>query len=499
MTFEEIVEQRKAGAQALVRQKRLQDIGTATAPILRAFFEQSDEAMYVTTVAGQFYEVNRAFARMLGYSIDELKRLPVSQIYSVPGERRRFRAEIDAGGRVHNFALQLKTRGGQTQSFALDAVVWRRESGEVGGYIGTVRPERRRPDRRPPSAPFDLAIRGSNDGLWSWRPSTDELDLSSRWKALLGFSDYEFADSMRSWLARIHPQDSQRFRSGLKAVAQRQADLLSVYLRMQGRDGVYRWVMVRGISERDTSGRLVRIAGSLSDITAHLSVIERYKLQQSELSAQNQRLAAERSALSRFFTPQTAAAILERSDDGGMPCAKAEIAILSVRFLGLEDALDAVSAHRYRELTDELVTDVMDLVYGLGGSVPSILGDRLLVTFGLPDPTGDDARAALRSAWGVRSYIDTYNDVRPEDMPHPVGIAIGVAHGEVFAGAIGSIHRLEYTVAGAAVNVAQELATRAAASGEAILCDRRIVGALAGELVTRTIGDAYAVYGWSTD
>ena len=62
-----------------------------------------------------------------------------------------------------------------------------------------------------------LAMAGANDGLWDWDLRADQLYLSARWKAMLGYAETDFGASPAEWLDRIHPADVDRFRQALAA------------------------------------------------------------------------------------------------------------------------------------------------------------------------------------------------------------------------------------------------------------------------------------------
>jgi class 3 adenylate cyclase len=111
----------------------------------------------------------------------------------------------------------------------------------------------------------------------------------------------------------------------------------------------------------------------------------------------------------------------------------------------------------FAQFLNDILTDIMDLVCGARGSVNKILGDGLLAVFGAPVSSGDDAFNAVKVGLEVQNYLQTYNDVRPDYLIHPIEAGVGIATGQVFAGIIGSVHRQEYTVLGDPVNVASRL------------------------------------------
>ncbi|MGH2840349.1 MAG: putative bifunctional diguanylate cyclase/phosphodiesterase [Solirubrobacteraceae bacterium] len=114
---------------------------------------------------------------------------------------------------------------------------------------------------------FALAMAGANDGLWDWDLRADQLYLSARWKAMLGYTDSEIGPSPAEWLDRIHASDLDRFQQALAGHLNGNVAHFEVEHRVRARDRSYRWMLARGLAVGDSDGRPTRIAGSQTDIT----------------------------------------------------------------------------------------------------------------------------------------------------------------------------------------------------------------------------------------
>jgi len=91
------------------------------------------------------------------------------------------------------------------------------------------------------------------------------------------------------------------------------------------------------------------------------------------------------------------------------------------------------------------------------GTVMAFIGDAVMAVFGAPFPQPDHAARALRTARAMHATQDDLNRRwRAAALP-PFHIGIGLSTGEVAAALLGSEERLEYTVIGDTVNLAQRL------------------------------------------
>ncbi len=124
---------------------------------------------------------------------------------------------------------------------------------------------------------FDLAVRGSSDGIWDWKIETGEIYVSERWCEMLGYSSDEISFGANGWTAWIHPDDRVAEIARMRAHLKLRRPYASEY-RMRNKSGEYRWFLNRGQAIWNEQGIAVRIAGSTSDITARKLAEEKLKL-----------------------------------------------------------------------------------------------------------------------------------------------------------------------------------------------------------------------------
>lgn len=435
----------------------------------KVFFDTSKEGMYATTREGYFLDANLAFCQMLGYTRIEILKRHVEDTLALPGERRRFRHEIESQGAVSGFRIKLVAKNGDEVPCTVNAVVLRDFQGEVDGYIGMVRPLKVVPEIQQ----FSLALRGSQDGLWEWDLRRNEVEYSARWKSLLGYASFELSRSVSEWFDRIHPEDVTAVKQSIQAYGKGDGQALSAYFRMRHKSGDYLWMLVRGLGEFDENGNCLRLAGSLSNITAHIKMVEALKNQEEQLEQVAEGLAHDKALLARYFSGDVLSRILQ----GGGSSAKEAVgpaAILQIKINRIQGLWQTTGADKYANFLGDLLTDLMDLVYGRGGSVNKILGDTLLVSFGAPLAQPDDGERAVLLAQEILEYRQTFNDVRPDWITEDLSFSIGLSYGEVFSGTLGSVHRVEYTLVGVPVTRAGLLQHSAEKLGVPFLVDESI-------------------------
>ena len=129
---------------------------------------------------------------------------------------------------------------------------------------------------------YDLAVTGTNEGIWDWNLENNTLYVSPRWKTMVGYTPQSHLDShphafdkpltdkgwtINDWFAYLHPDDVEQFQQVMLQHLEGKTPFLEAECRLIQANGSIRWMLVRGIVARDRHGAPLRMAGSQTDIT----------------------------------------------------------------------------------------------------------------------------------------------------------------------------------------------------------------------------------------
>jgi class 3 adenylate cyclase/ActR/RegA family two-component response regulator len=112
-----------------------------------------------------------------------------------------------------------------------------------------------------------------------------------------------------------------------------------------------------------------------------------------------------------------------------------------------------------------------------GGTVMQYVGDAVMAVFGAPDPHPAHAVCAVRAAVAMHARQQELDTAWATDGLAPFGLGIGLSTGDVAAALLGSAERLEYTVVGDTVNLAQRLQDLARPAGSTVASEATVRGA----------------------
>ncbi len=184
--------------------------------------------------------------------------------------------------------------------------------------------------------------------------------------------------------------------------------------------------------------------------------------------------------LGRYVSGDVAERILSEDDDLAL---RGEVRHVSVLFLdvrGFTTISEKLTPSEVVALLNEYFDVVVDRVGAHGGTVNKFIGDAAMCIWGAPKPAEQAERSAVLCALEIQTRAAQLSSERKRRGLTTVGFGIGINAGEAVAGNLGAAKRLEYTVIGDAVNLAQRLESQARA-GE-VLVSQRVYEKVASEV-----------------
>lgn len=204
---------------------------------------------------------------------------------------------------------------------------------------------------------------------------------------------------------------------------------------------------------------LVAFAGIAAAAVERESAMER--LRQADRVREN---------FERYFTPQLAQRIASETgivEPGGD---RRHVTVLFSDIRGFTAIAESLPPMEMAAQLNEYFGVMVDCVFRHQGALDKFIGDALMAYWGAPVAMPHDADHALRAALDMQRELASLNAVwRAQGRP-TLAMGIGLNSGDAFVGNIGAPRRLEYTLIGDTVNIANRVCG-AAEGGEILLSD----------------------------
>ena len=194
------------------------------------------------------------------------------------------------------------------------------------------------------------------------------------------------------------------------------------------------------------------------------------------------------------YVPRTLVPALMDPDSAESFTAKErEVTVLFTDIIGFTSIghrLGPAALARFLNRHFEILGEVIEAE---GGTIDKYIGDSVMAFWGAPIAQGDHAERAARAAVEIGRRLREDNARRKRKGLNPVRVRIGIHTGPALAGNIGATGRINYTLVGETVNVAQRLEQFAKEIDDGhseviIVASREVAGRLPVEIPQHPLG-----------
>ena len=233
-----------------------------------------------------------------------------------------------------------------------------------------------------------LAMTGSGEAIFDWNVVNDEINGAEALESQLGLKRGALEGPAAGWLDVLHPLDRDRYTLALDGLLHQRSGRINHDLRLRGSDGHYFWYVLKARPVVSADGDVVRVIGSLADVTEIKSAEERMlhdAVHDNLTGLPNREL---------FYDRLTSALYLAQKPGGSAP------AILVVDIDGFEAVNDSYGLSMGNSallaIARRLARDLKP-----GDTLSRLSGDQFGVII-LPEPTASDLTANLE---GLRATL----------------------------------------------------------------------------------------------
>ncbi len=164
-----------------------------------------------------------------------------------------------------------------------------------------------------------------------------------------------------------------------------------------------------------------------------------------------------RDTFKRYVTREIADQLLSQKNKIVLTGEKRIVTVLFADIRGFTPMAEKTPPVELVSTLNDYFSVMIDVIFKYEGVLDKFIGDAIMAFWNAPLDQEQPPLRAVMTALEMQSGLVALNARRERQGKHPLSIGIGINTGEAVAGIIGSEKKMEYTVIGDTVNVAQRI------------------------------------------
>ena len=261
--------------------------------LLKAAVEQISDVIIITETVTQdelgnakIVYVNDAFERLTGFTREEA----IGQTPSILQGPKTQRSELDRIQKAFETQSPVRaelinyTKSGQEYWLDLDVVPLENDAGEVTHFVAVQRDitdrKRAETDLRVSEARFRLIAEATENTVWDWDIAAGRWWWSDGMARQFGHHPDPEATEPELWHDNVHEDDQARVDESFEKLLMGEIGSAHEQYRFRRADGSWAHVDDHAYPIRDQDGRIIRVIGTMADVTERLQMEERLRQSQ---------------------------------------------------------------------------------------------------------------------------------------------------------------------------------------------------------------------------
>tara|TARA_B110000008_G_scaffold277998_1_gene320645 strand:+ start:16 stop:858 length:843 start_codon:yes stop_codon:yes gene_type:complete len=168
-----------------------------------------------------------------------------------------------------------------------------------------------------------------------------------------------------------------------------------------------------------------------------------------------------KSTFKKYVSENIVDELLQNETSLELGGAQSEVCVLFCDIRGFTSLSENMKPSDVVQLLNSYFEAMIDVVFTNNGTLDKIIGDELMVLYGVPLKSKNDCQSAVNSAKEMLKTLEDFNKKNTKHNLPKLEVGIGVNYGKVVSGNIGSERQMNYTVIGDSVNLASRLCSHA--------------------------------------